>query len=164
MAKTKPGTRSVLVKRALFTCISVACIIFIFINSGQSGTISGARSAAVTEFLAGIGLTLPDFVVRKFGHLAEYALLGLWLMLTLRAYTPRTFTFLGWPLLVGLLTGVLDEFNQLHVAGRSGEVTDVLIDMGGVLIGMALGLLLQWLAGIVSRRTHRRRAAKEAGN
>ena len=59
-------------------------------QSGQtarkSGTASGLRSAAVTEWLngglarVGVGWRFSERLVRKLGHFSEYALLGFWLM------------------------------------------------------------------------------------
>ena len=49
------------------------------------------------------------------------------------------------PLFWGLLTPVADESLQLLVEGRTGQLTDVLIDFSGVLTGMAVCLLILWL-------------------
>ena len=45
----------------------------------------------------------------------------------------------------GLLMGLVTELIQLNVNGRSGELTDVLIDFGGYLLGFLLILLILFL-------------------
>ena len=75
-----------IVLRVLFTLFAAGTVVFIFSNSMQSGTASGLRSAAVTEWLngglarVGVGWRFSERLVRKLGHFSEYALLGFWLM------------------------------------------------------------------------------------
>lgn len=85
---------------------------------------------------------LGDLVVRKLGHMVEYAVLTLLLSRALRAHglSPRrrwaTAAFLA------LLYASLDEYHQSFVPGREGSPRDVLIDAFG--IGLALFLPLRW--------------------
>ena len=53
----------------------------------------------------------------------------------------------------GLLMGLITETIQLGVDGRSGELTDVLIDFGGYLLGFLLILLILFL---IIRHLHKR--------
>ena len=59
-----------------------------------------------------------------------------------------------WVMLISWLCGTLyamtDEFHQLFVPGRSGEIRDVCLDSAGVLVGVFIGRLL-WTA---LRRRH----------
>ena len=104
-----------IVLRVLFTLFAAGTVVFIFSNSMQSGAASGLRSAAVTQWLngglarVGVGWRFSERLVRKLGHFSEYALLGFWLMLSLRVYTRRILSHISWPLFFGLLAGVLDE-------------------------------------------------------
>lgn len=96
-----------IVLRVLFTLFAAGTVVFIFSNSMQSGTASGLRSAAVTEWLngglarVGVGWRFSERLVRKLGHFSEYALLGFWLMLSLRVYTRRILSHISWPLFFG---------------------------------------------------------------
>lgn len=123
-----------IVLRVLFTLFAAGTVVFIFSNSMQSGTASGLRSAAVTEWLngglarVGVGWRFSERLVRKLGHFSEYALLGFWLMLSLRVYTRRILSHISWPLFFGLLAGVLDEGIQIFADGRGSDVRDVVID------------------------------------
>ena len=73
-------------------------------------------------------------------HLPLFGLLAcLWLSLLSRSGIPRWSAFV----LSGLFAtiyGCLDEYHQTFVAGRYGSLGDLLLDMGGAL----LGLLLMW--------------------
>ena len=93
-----------------------------------------------------------DYPVRKTAHAMEYAVLGL---LTAGAYI-RSGTSIRKGILVpwgiAALYAASDEFHQLFVPGRSGQVSDVVLDSAGVLAGVLL------LAGI---RRARNRVIKE---
>lgn len=137
-----------IVLRVLFTLFAAGTVVFIFSNSMQSGAASGLRSAAVTEWLngglarVGVGWRFSERLVRKLGHFSEYALLGFWLMLSLRVYTRRILSYISWPLFFGLLAGVLDEGIQMFADGRSSDVRDVVIDFSGVVFGLLAALFL----------------------
>ena len=76
----------------------------------------------------GTGLGTWDLVLRKLGHVAEFALLGALLM---RA--------LGRPwaaLALGVAYAVSDELHQHFVPGRVGSPLDVGIDAVGVAVGV----------------------------
>lgn len=143
--------------RILLPCLALLWCVFIFANSAASGTASQSASHSVASWV----LNQPNLaqgtsfeaVLRKLGHLAEYTLLGLLLAATLRAYTPQLLRSLAWPLLAGLLVATLDETLQLHIPGRSGLPSDVLLDFGGLLLGTGLFLLSTCIIrGIRTRR------------
>ena len=53
----------------------------------------------------------------------------------------RRQTWLAYALLIGLLTAVIDENIQLYSIGRSGQVTDVLLDFSGTIAGVVIAML-----------------------
>ncbi len=157
------GARPLILLRVLFTMFLLATVVFIFLYSSDVATLSTARSAAVTallnRFMGALGLDFHFSVglVRKLAHFAEFALLGFWLILTLRVYTRRVVSFLAWPLFLGLFTAVSDEFFQTLAPGRAGQVSDVMLDFGGVLAGVLAGLFAILLAGALWDALHGRR-------
>ena len=142
--KTSPW---IIAFRVIFTIALIACIVFIFRNSLQAGELSSARSQAVmrvlNELLDKIGLgPLSQHTVRNLAHFAEFALEGFWLMLCLRVYTRHFVRHVSWPLLGGMTTALTDETIQRFIPGRSSQVTDVWIDMSGVVCGLFVALIL----------------------
>ena len=55
-------------------------------------------------------------------------------------------------LFTGLLTAVIDETIQLHVPGRSGQVSDVLIDFSGCITGAIFVMAVIKLIQIISNQ------------
>ena len=81
-----------------------------------------------------------EFPVRKTAHATEYAILGA-LFTGIFVALGRRYTWqMGW--VFGALYAATDEFHQLFVPGRSGQLTDVVLDSVGCLVGCVLiGLL-----------------------
>lgn len=88
-------------------------------------------------------------IVRKTAHFTIYALLGALLYIALK--TMGAVFFLTAPLLAAFYA-VLDEVHQLFVAGRSGEISDVLLDFTGALFGALIARLIIGLIASVERR------------
>lgn len=135
----------------------VAMIALIWGNSLVPGEGSSSLSTAVVEFVRSAldAVALPsawvtNFLVRKTAHFTEYAILG---VLTSQALDPDGSSFRARGLLIAavlVLVPSLDETIQLSVAGRSGQVTDVLLDCCGAAFGVALRCLV--LRGVRRRR------------
>ena len=77
---------------------------------------------------------------RKLAHIFLYALLGFSLYFAFDGIRAR------FPLAVGtaFCYGILDEFHQT-MSGRIGRWQDTLIDLGGILIGAGLAVLILFL-------------------
>ena len=137
----------------ILTAAILLLIVFIWSHSWMPADMSASESGAVGGFLTpllelfvGKG-AVTDHLVRKLAHFAEFSALG---ALTMAQSAVRGKTALenienvG---LRGLAAAVIDETIQLFADGRSGEVQDVLLDMGGVMFGIVcvgvLSLLLK---------------------
>lgn len=126
---------------------------FIWGNSLQSAEVSGAASGAVTGFFRQWVPWLTDHIIRKTAHFIEYAVLGGLLSLVLAAFGEGKRRRFPLALYIGLVVPLLDETIQLFVPGRSGKITDVLLDHAGVLTGLAVGSAgLSLLSCLFSRR------------
>ena len=82
-----------------------------------------------------------DYPVRKAAHASEYAILGILLtgaILDIRKPWKRQ---LPACFLIGAAYAASDEFHQLFVPGRSGQIRDVMIDSAGVAAGIILACL-----------------------
>ena len=122
---------------------------FIFSNSLKNGDQSKQASGKVVEIVQtfanafgieiqeeGEGLTIDSvsLFIRKGAHMTEFAILGILSFFSLSQFIkgPKTLYSLFYPLIVA----ISDELLQLGTPGRSGQVTDVLIDMAGATIAV----------------------------
>ena len=135
----------------LLFSLSVLWIAFIFSNSLEDSVESGEKSTWVYNIIHAFLPWVSRLFIRKMGHFAEFAMLGVFLSfsinsvispaprLTLRNRLPLFFSFPA-----TFLVGCIDEFLQRFSEGRHPAFTDVLIDTSGGLFGIlfVLGLLL----------------------
>lgn len=77
-------------------------------------------------------------IVRKLAHLTLYVIGGILITNVIEQYKEKIKYTETLAFLIGLAYAVSDEFHQLFVPGRSGELKDVFIDTVGVVIGMCL--------------------------
>jgi VanZ family protein len=96
---------------------SIIWMTFIYyLSSLQTTGISGTRT--------------ERFLILKTFHLIEYAALFIFLFFALKKYLPSALT--------AYLYALTDELHQSLVPGREGKFQDTLIDLLGILLGLAL--------------------------
>ena len=98
-------------------------------------------------------LAQVHFFVRKLGHISEYAILAILLWRALRSGTNLRIKMSLLFVAVWLACGIFaagDEFHQSFVPSRTASLLDVMIDLSGAFIGLAICF------GFVRRRaTHK---------
>ena len=81
-------------------------------------------------------------VVRKCAHVIEYTVLALLLWRALRSVPTlhaKSLMVFGAVLMGCALFAASDEFHQTFVKSRTPSVRDVLLDVGGALVGLLIG-------------------------
>ena len=78
-------------------------------------------------------LAYIHFLLRKCAHFTEYFILGALVLLSQRHAGIRRKIFTG--LVICMLVASVDETIQLFVSGRSGQISDVLLDTAGAAVG-----------------------------
>jgi VanZ family protein len=108
------------------------------------GFSSQAHSGEMTEqYLHGWNI-----FVRKAAHMTEYGVLFCLVRFALAASLPATGRLVAsLSLVICLAYASSDEWHQSFVPGRSAQVSDVMVDMVGVLIAL---LLCRYLGGLRS--------------
>ena len=131
-----------------FCCWALLIWCHSLIQGPQSSLESGFVVGLVRPLFEALGVTDVDLmthIVRKGAHFSEYAVLGVLARglfsarLRERGRAPFPAAFLV------ALVPVCDECLQLFVPGRSGQLTDVLIDLAGVCAGVLLASILSAL-------------------
>lgn len=138
--------------RVIVFILTVGMIAFAFIHSSMPADLSSEESESVMDFLQyilnslGFSAELTDHIVRKTAHFAEYTVIGMLLVSCAYSFSrTKPYRYYSQILFVGLATAVCDETIQLNVAGRSGQITDVLLDFSGVITGAVFMLLIYML-------------------
>ena len=139
-------------KRWILYIVLGLIVFFIWDNSLQNGGTSDGFSLIFAEWLAPIADKLGFYgniwalnrIVRKLAHLTEFTILGGVLYVVLRRYIEygTVVKTIG----EGIVIACLDEFIQLFSLGRSSQLSDVLIDTIGIIIGILVVKLAYYIS------------------
>ena len=80
-------------------------------------------------------------VVRKLAHFTIYLILGILVINLIVDFNIKNMILIS--LIICFLYSASDEFHQLFISGRSGEIRDVIIDTIGSFVGINCYLLLK---------------------
>lgn len=151
-------------KKFILWTLVVLWMGFIFYMSSQTGKESGELSGRLISTVA--AFINPDFdkmndeqkkeiidkwqhFTRKTAHFTEYAILG---VLYFAAFAQHSDRFkrkscILWSVCCSAVYASTDEIHQRFVDGRGGQVSDVIIDSSGALVGalIACGIVVLYL-------------------
>lgn len=138
-----------------FVLAIVCSTLFIISNSLMDSEASHGVSNGVIELL------IPEkyqdssavsFVVRKAGHLIEFAILGTIVMsLALFLQREKGKSFIGYALFYVLSVGVMDEHVQ-SFSDRTSSTDDIFLDFCGALLGFAVAVAIRFLVSKLKDR------------
>ncbi len=166
----KNKSKSKRYSRNIILCMTILWMLTIFIMSAQPADESTKTSLFVGKTIA--SWTVPgysdwspeeqillaekiDHPVRKTAHALEYIALGILMSCTLNCFHDAPYEnnmIVAYAL--GTAYAATDEFHQLFVPGRSGQLSDVALDSTGVLMGCLLVLVFKKIiqAGFYEKR------------
>lgn len=170
--------RTKIVIRYIFMIVSVFLMICIFIMSSQTATVSTESSGRIIRTIAKIivenfekkpieyqmnYISSLQFFVRKAAHFLLYFSLGTSVCGCALTFENKTKFFNSMvSFIVSFLYAVSDEIHQIFVSGRSGQVSDVLLDTAGIIFGMLfinLAFFVVWK--LYSKFSVRRKASEQ---
>ena len=136
MAQTKKLSKSHLLLPLLW-------MVVIFMLSHQPASVSSGQSGVFVEQLhyiaPSIDQQLLTFLVRKGAHIFAYFVLGILMFNALWRVDLSKFKF-NRPAVLSIIVCALyaasDEFHQLFIIGRSGELRDIMIDSCAAMVGI----------------------------
>lgn len=139
-------------KRWILYIVLCLIVFFIWDNSLQNGGTSDGFSLIFAKWIAPIANKLGFYgniwalnrIIRKLAHLTEFTILGGVLYVVLRRYIE--YGTVVKTIVVGIVIAGLDEFIQLFSLGRSSQLSDVLIDTVGIIIGISVVKLTYYIS------------------
>ena len=143
-------------KRWIRLALLLLWMAVIFSFSAQNGTRSAANSLPLAELLQ-----LPEWVIRKGAHMAEYAVLAVLALGFLDTFSLSGKKAAAFAWLFSAVYAASDEFHQMLSAGRSASLKDICIDGAGAALGLAAVCLIRALRGRRSARIHNGNDKKE---
>ena len=123
-------------KRIIFFALVISWMVLIFWFSSAGHEASSGQSERVVRGVQYItNISFSETVVRKAAHVFLYFVLGILLTLLVRTYRVRWRNVVLWAVGVACAYAATDETHQLLVGGRSGQVSDVLLDTTAACVG-----------------------------
>jgi VanZ family protein len=122
-------------------------ITLIFLFSNEVAKNSSARSAViVNEIVNTLHVSLSEsiltFLTRKAAHIFMYFVLGILIYNVIREYNLVVKRAILFSILFAMIYATTDEMHQLFISGRSGQVSDVMIDTIAASVGVGVYYLL----------------------
>lgn len=141
-------------KKGIFAVLIVIWMAFIFSMSSQNSEVSSNTSGETIKVVLSVIPNFTEqpeevqekvvedfqFITRKSAHFIAYMILGILAILLFLQYEninkkPQL------AFLLCVVYAISDEVHQLFVPGRSGQVSDVIIDLSGSFVGIVVVLL-----------------------
>jgi VanZ family protein len=117
--------------------LSISIVIYNLYDKMESSALKGLEKLDL--------LAIIDHIVRKSAHFTEYAFLSASIAFHFTVWK-KSISYRTWlPVLIAGLYAATDEFHQTFVAGRSGQVSDVLLDTAGAAAGVLVYSILYLL-------------------
>ena len=135
-------------KKIIKTHLFVSWIILIYLLSAETGDQSGSLSDGILLSIAKL-LKISDtkafvdtfgFFIRKLAHFSEYFILYILTYECFKEYNCPKLIVVS--VLFCVLYASFDEFHQLFVDGRCGQLSDVMIDSSGSIVSCFLWRLV----------------------
>lgn len=90
--------------------------------------------------------------VRKLTHFSIYTLLGMAIVGLTCTYKLTTVSKATISIILGMIYAISDEIHQTFIEGRSGQITDVLIDTVGVIFGTIIIFVMIKLINNINKK------------
>lgn len=136
-------------KKIIKTLLFVSWLILIYLLSAETGDQSGSLSDGILLSIAKL-LNISDtkafvdtfgFFIRKLAHFSEYFILYILTYECFKEYNCPKLIVVS--VLFCVLYASFDEFHQLFVDGRCGQLSDVMIDSSGSIVSCFLWRLVK---------------------
>lgn len=136
-------------KKIIKTLLFLSWLILIYLLSAETGDQSGSLSDGILLSIAKL-LKISDtkafvdtfgFFIRKLAHFSEYFILYILTYECFKEYNCPKLIVVS--VLFCVLYASFDEFHQLFVDGRCGQLSDVMIDSSGSIVSCFLWCLVK---------------------
>ena len=123
-------------KKLFWGLLTLLWCFIIFSFSSQSGVSSQKLSDSLVPIILLNKFPFLGILIRKTAQCMEYAILFFLAANYFKEFNNPKYLFIA--LLFSILCAFFDEFHQLFVDGRSGQIKDVLIDSMGAFVTLLI--------------------------
>lgn len=110
-------------------------------NDNYSNSQSDFVINIVSDFLDIRNVSNISFIIRKLAHFSEYFILVLLAINCFKNYKIKSYYI--YSIIFSILYSCTDEFHQLFISGRSGQLIDIGIDTIGIITGALMYFIIK---------------------
>lgn len=132
-------------KRIILLIVAMCSIATMVYFSSRTADISSQQSQAILNIIQGFGINVNSFIVRKLAHVCIFMIIGFCISMFFGSCLNNIFSTACISFIVSLGLACGDEYLQTFIPGRSGNFTDVIIDLHGVIIGLTLYIITTYI-------------------
>ena len=129
-------------KNKISLLLVILWMIFIFVMSSFDASSSSNQSNFIIDIITSIinikVTGLLSLIIRKLAHFIEYFILGILVINFITRYDKKIII----AILLCIIYATSDEIHQIFVPGRSCQITDIMIDSLGSIMGIYLCKLI----------------------
>ena len=129
-------------KNKISLLLVILWMIFIFVMSSFDASSSSNQSNFIIDIITSIinikDTGLLSLIIRKLAHFIEYFILGILVINFITRYDKKIII----AILLCIIYATSDEIHQIFVPGRSCQITDIMIDSLGSIMGIYLCKLI----------------------
>ena len=129
-------------KNKISLLLVILWMIFIFVMSSFDASSSSNQSNFIVDIITSIinikDTGLLSLIIRKLAHFTEYFILGILVINLINKYDKKIII----AILLCIIYATSDEIHQIFVPGRSCQITDIMIDSLGSILGIYLYKLI----------------------
>ncbi len=136
------------------------CMGIIFYLSAQNGEESSELSSSfVTAILEYLKISVDEGLLRSFAHMLEFT--GFAVLLFNAVYSTWNLKITPAIAFAGTVAyAITDEIHQIFVPGRAFQLTDILVDSAGALIGTAAAFVILKIILLIKKRGNKNGSAQ----
>ncbi len=141
--------KSKLIYQWISALLLAAVVVTVFVLSSQNSVESTETSGFFISLISRILKVEPSpELVRTLAHFCEFAVLGFLALNCIYAFTQRKPYILSVALSWGY--ALTDEIHQIFVPGRAFQISDLLVDLGGIVVGCGV---IYFILGLYEKRS-----------
>jgi len=136
--------------------VAVICwMVFIFILSHQPASESNELSKGISKVVAQniemvsgkeeINIRNFNNTIRDYAHFGLYFILGVIVVSALKKFGLNIINTILFSIFICVAYAISDELHQVFVPGRGAQLSDVMIDSTGAILGVFITLCISWI-------------------
>ena len=132
-------------KKLILFITAISSIAVMFYFSSRNADISSRQSKMVLDFILNFGFETNSYFIRKFAHFIIFALIGFCVSMFIGSCIETNLITLIISFIISSGYACIDDYIQTFIPGRSGNICDVMIDICGVIVGLILYLIINYI-------------------